>query len=298
MTATATATAAGSASSTPTAAPAATAKPTAAPALPARWEGFPGPNVTPRASKPSFLVLPFQGKGWGDTVYIAAVDPLRVDGTALVVQGSSAELFIPGALVAAQSKRSPKVGDFVLVAFAVSINSSVLPGVVSDVTEDGGKKGYVVKYVLNGVDERTFPEEKLHVLDGTLGFGEKVAYRANDDKEWTVGTYVGPAPEGHWVVHFTQLVQRKEVKHLPLKLRKKGERVWAESGGTSSYSGPTKKESWRTLDPAVVKEVLDGGAAYRVQYDKDEDGKSLGNDDITHSFEELHTPFDKSIKKK
>lgn len=266
-------------------------------AQPTRWEGFPGPSVTPAGSNPSFAVVPFQGKAWGGDVYVAAVEPLRVAGSELVTRGSSAEVLVPGALVAPKPARLPQKGDAVLVAYSVSINSQALYGVVSDVSEESGEKAYLVKYLLHDVGERSFPAEKLYVLDGSLSFGGKVAYRANDDKEWTVGTYVGPAPGGHWVVHFSEVVQRREVRLLPWKPRKKGERVWAESGATSSYDGAKKKESWRTLDSAVVEEVLDGGAAYRIRFEKNEDGRPSAADGVL-GFQELHTPFDTAIRKK
>jgi hypothetical protein len=89
-----------------------------------------------------------------------------------------------------------------------------------------------------------------------------VAWKTGDD--WEAGVYVSAGPGGKdsaWVLAWAgKLTQVSGVKPLTVtKVFKKGDKVWADR--------------FSKLRPATVVEVLAGGVAYKVRFEKDSAGK-------------------------
>jgi hypothetical protein len=210
-------------------------------------------------------VGPIQNATWTESLAFFGVEVVKVDGQELVVKGVKGEVFVPGAFVVAKkAPKNVKVGAPVLVQRGASMIAGTKRGRIKAITKDEGETSYTAqtRFVSDIDDDEGLAPEEVIVLDGKVGFGAPVAWKTGDD--WEAGVYVSAGPGGKdsaWVLAWAgKLTQVSGVKPLTVtKVFKKGDKVWADR--------------FSKLRPATVVEVLAGGVAYKVRFEKDSAGK-------------------------
>jgi len=172
---------------------------------------------------------------------------------------------VPGAFVHKPlSPKNLKKGDPVMVNEAAA-------GPVGRVVQGGDK--IKVKYVFaSSVSDSTKKPAEVWPLQGKTAFGDPVGFKDGD--KWKCGRVGYAGKDKIWVVlnsGGSKAVATSAVKPMDIKtIYKKGDTVWARS--------------FNDLKPAKVTDVLDGGVAYKVKFEK-------APKDTTLSFAEVTKPL-------
>jgi len=188
--------------------------------------------------------------GAGDSWTIGLYDYVGADGTRNVFKGAAGEphFAIPGAYtLAAVPARGLAKGAIVLVPSEGATTCGRVASAGDTRVEVGllGESGRTVT---------GFSPDEVLPLDGKLGFGAPVAYRAAPDvKSWSVGTLVYQDGTNAWLEGATK-VPLAQVKPLELPREiKVGDRIFAVPQLSDAFV------------PGAVTRILDEGLQYEIK---------------------------------
>lgn len=155
------------------------------------------------------------------------------------------------------------------VAVLANVAASSTFARVVAIEGEGDQRAVTVKYDLGGrISASVLRAADVIVLTEAIGFGQPIAIKEAD--EWTVGTFVYADTGASWVLARSKLVSVAPAAVKPMKVQTPfatGANVLAERCGS--------------LKPGVVLNVIEGGVAYWVKFDGEDEVATVGLEAVT-----------------